>query len=549
MARVRSYGAIRRRVAVVSAVAAVAVLAVGASIVGAPAASATTPILSTTPITLYATKGLPFAGSVGKFKETPATHTVSSFTAVISWGDGTHSTGVVSGTTGTFTVSGQHTYAVGGFSTVQAAITGPGVEATTIVSTASVQVQGVSTISGTEGALFTGTVATFSEPSASHLGTDYTATIDWGDGVTDTATISGGTGTKTISEQSGHIYADEGSFTINIAVALSGNPPFPLVTHATMADADHIVAATAKTVAPKAGVTFSGPVATFTSTAPIVASNTAASIDWGDGTTTVGTVTQSFESYTVSGTHSFFEPGTYAMHATLREASPGTAGATEPIAAHVGGVTAGSAFVSAAYNDFVGRNPTSTELGTWAGPIDKGTTSRSLLVNSLSTSSEWVSAIVNHLYLDTLGRVGDPSGVVYWTNQIRNGNVTVTQASAAFYRSNEYFNGFGHGTVSGWLTDMWPKVIGRTITSGELTTWTAKTAQSGRGVVALQLYNSSSSCHVRVNRLYLSLLDRLPDTAGADYWAAKVAAQGDLALAVNLSSSNEYYHRARVRFP
>ncbi len=52
---------------------------------------------------------------------------------------------------------------------------------------------------------------------------------------------------------------------------------------------------------------------------------------------------------------------------------------------------------------------------------------------------------------------------------------------------------------------------------------------AGRFSVAERFYQSSESAHDRVAALYLELLGRFPDQAGADYWAGRIVQDGDLA--------------------
>jgi hypothetical protein len=75
--------------------------------------------------------------------------------------------------------------------------------------------------SATAGAPFTGTVATFAN-TASFPASDYSATIDWGDGTTSTGTV---TGTSTLSVNGSHTYASATSYavTVTIGAALGGD--------------------------------------------------------------------------------------------------------------------------------------------------------------------------------------------------------------------------------------------------------------------------------------------------------------------------------------
>src|SRR5262249_49328805 len=139
----------------------------------------------------------------------------SDFFAQIDWGDGTTTQGTVVGSGALFTVEGTHTYATAGTDnftgTVQedgsgaASRSGSGtatIAARTLVGTMVLN-------STTEGTVLSNstTVATFTDTITSDTAADFTATVDWGDGVTTTGTVVGSNGSFTV--QGGHTYADE----------------------------------------------------------------------------------------------------------------------------------------------------------------------------------------------------------------------------------------------------------------------------------------------------------------------------------------------------
>lgn len=69
-----------------------------------------------------------------------------------------------------------------------------------------------------ESQLYTGPVARFTDPG-SHTASEFTATIEWGDGVTDTATVSGaGEEFQVSTPAQGHIYSEEGAATLTVTV-------------------------------------------------------------------------------------------------------------------------------------------------------------------------------------------------------------------------------------------------------------------------------------------------------------------------------------------
>jgi hypothetical protein len=68
----------------------------------------------------------------------------------------------------------------------------------------------------TAGAPFTGAVATFTSPNPFDTGSSFNATIDWGDGISSTGTITG-TGKLTVSGP--HTYADPGSYAVSVQIS------------------------------------------------------------------------------------------------------------------------------------------------------------------------------------------------------------------------------------------------------------------------------------------------------------------------------------------
>jgi large repetitive protein len=258
------------------------------------------------------------------------------FTATINWGDnGPTSTGTVSYSGGTYTVSGSHTYAEEGSYPISIAVTDVGGDTTTINGTATVgdaHLTGSSaaTLAGTEGSAASLTAATFSDAAGSYgSAADFTATITWGDGgPTSTGTV--------VSDGNGHYhvtgsysYAEEGSYPISIAISDDGGSSTTITGTANVADAP--LTATGRNIDLAAKSSFTGAVATFTDAKP--GNNSAemsSTIVWGDKTTTTGTIAYSASSgtYTVTGTHSYSTSGTYTVTVNIADTGGSKASVT-----------------------------------------------------------------------------------------------------------------------------------------------------------------------------------------------------------------------------
>ncbi len=168
-------------------------------------------------------------------------------------------------------------------------------------------------------------VASFTINNTTDTASAFTATIDWGDGTTTTGTVVGSNGSFTVD--GGHTYADEGfpQATVTITHTADNTQIAPTGTIA-VADTDNLTGH---------GVTFAFTpnqpltdvtVATFTDTNTINGvSDFVASIDWGDGTTTAGTVSGSNGSFSISGSHTYAASGDNTVTVFMNDDFPDAA--------------------------------------------------------------------------------------------------------------------------------------------------------------------------------------------------------------------------------
>jgi hypothetical protein len=200
--------------------------------------------------------GQPFTGVVATFSDGTIT-SPTGFSASINWGDG-HTTSTSDGNNdvaiafiGTkmesningqevpvslFTVTGTNTYAAADSFPISVTITDPNSNFTTVNPTARVAyaplaVKAAGTLNTNFGASFSNqTVATFTDPGLvanlvslgiSDPTTQFTATINWGDGNTAAGTIAYDAGTQQFSVVGSHGYTQAGNYPISVAVTPS----------------------------------------------------------------------------------------------------------------------------------------------------------------------------------------------------------------------------------------------------------------------------------------------------------------------------------------
>jgi FG-GAP-like repeat len=305
-----------------------------------------------------------FAGPVATFSDSDTANVAGDFTASIDWGDGQTTTGTVSGGNGTFTVGGSHTYSAGGQDTVKITLADdPASTATTTAFVRSLSGQ-MALSAATEGtALPAATpVATFTDTNPNDAAGDFTATIAWGDGATTSGTVVGSNGSFTV--EGGHTYADEGSDPASVTLTYNPDPLSATTSgFVTVAEGDGLTAhGTSFTVNPQQ--TFSGTVATFSdSYTANVTGDFTASIDWGDGFTTTGTVSGGNGSFTVGGSHTYATGGQDTVKVQLTDDAPGTATATATTIAFVRSLSGQMTLTSATEGSAL---PNSTPIATFS---------------------------------------------------------------------------------------------------------------------------------------------------------------------------------------
>jgi hypothetical protein len=262
---------------------------------------------------------------------------VSAYTATVNWGDGTAvATGAVGFVSGSLTkpclysVAAGHTYAEFGTYAVTVGVSGGGNPGqgvgTATIADAPLAAGAAVSISGTEQAPVSGTVANFSDANPDASAADYVATVNWGDG-----SSTAGTVTKqspgAFSVSASHTYAEEGSYPTAVTINDKGGASITVGGTATIADAA-LTAGSAVTITATSGTAFSGSVGTFTdadTAAP--AGDFSGTITWGDGSTSAATITATSTAgqFGVTGSHTYAAAGTFTISVAIRDVGGSTA--------------------------------------------------------------------------------------------------------------------------------------------------------------------------------------------------------------------------------
>ena len=186
-------------------------------------------------------------------------------------------------------------------------------------------------ISGTEGASLTAAVAIFTDANPNALASDFTATINWGDNTSSTGTVVALNGGG-FAVDGTHTYAEEGTYNSTVTINDHGGSTATVSEAVTVADA--ALSATATAIAPTEGKsTGLVQVASFTDADPNgTISDFTATINWGDGNTTNGTVVAlNGGGFAVDGSHTYAATGTYNSTVTINDNGGSTATASETV--------------------------------------------------------------------------------------------------------------------------------------------------------------------------------------------------------------------------
>lgn len=179
------------------------------------------------------------------------------------------------------------------------------------------------TITATEGAQFSGQITSVTAtctPVTSPAGT-----IDWGDGTADSAASIAVSGSQLLISGT-HTYAAAGSYSGSISgewICDGDKVPFTATFEAQVADAPLTMHAGNKLAANPTDHSFSGQVALFTDPASHAASGYTATINWGDNSSSTGTVTPCagtfcVGTFDVSGSHQYgLAAKTYTVTVTV----------------------------------------------------------------------------------------------------------------------------------------------------------------------------------------------------------------------------------------
>jgi cyclophilin family peptidyl-prolyl cis-trans isomerase len=494
--------------------------------------------------------------SVATFTDADPMAQAGDFAASIDWGDGQSSSGTVTGSGGTFSVNGSHTYSTAGNFTIRTTINDintagdvPGSTATA-TSTATVSVPNATTTTLTatpnrsvfgQSVMFTATVSVNSPGTGTPTGvvnflegtnTVGTATLDAnGRAVFSTATLGAGTHAITASYPG--------------AAASGSNPGFGPSTSAAVtqtvsaASTTTTLTSSPNPVSVGQSVTF---MATVTASAPS-GGTPSGTVNFQEGSTVLGSVPLNATGVATFST-STLAAGTHTITAVYAGVNNFTTSTSAPVTQTVSVVVAtNSQFVNKLFHDDLGRDVDPAGSAYISPLLDSGQVNRTQVGLAVTTSPEARMVQVEMIYTTLLSRAADPQGMSNSVQFLQLGG-SLVQLRAVLLASPEYFQKHGNNSV-GFVTALYQDVLGHGPDAAALAR--AGAAQENvlnRVQFALAILNTPESLRRIVDNLFTLYLHRTADPVALVTFTQSLA-QGnhEELVAMSLIGSDEYLNR------
>ena len=200
--------------------------------------------------------------------------------------------------------------------------------------------------------------------------------------------------------------------------------------------------------------------------------------------------------------------------------------------------TANQRFVGQLYLNLLGRLPEPAGLVAFAGALDQGTLTRPQVSQIIAGSLEYRTNVVRNLYRTILNREGDTGGVGFFADFLGRGG-TVAHVKATLLGSAEYLQARTDGTNDGFVTALFRLVLDRDVDPVGRDIFRRQLAAGvPRDNVAFNVVTSRESLERIVQGWFRLYLRRSADPGGVNAFAAYLQGGGreELAIAVLLSS-------------
>ncbi|GIG29933.1 DUF4214 domain-containing protein [Cellulomonas marina] len=206
-----------------------------------------------------------------------------------------------------------------------------------------------------------------------------------------------------------------------------------------------------------------------------------------------------------------------------------------------------AALVRALYQDLLGRDAEPSGVASWSGLLIGGASSADL-VGVLTSTQEYRERRVRQAYAEVLGRPADDGGLRGWVDAVAAGRLTIDDVQRLLYESPEFYLASGSDDAA-YVGRVYTVMLGRAPSPEESAYWVARVRSTGRGSVGFGVWMSLEAAQGRAAGYYRTFLGREPEWSGRVHWGQVLLERGEGVVRVGIAGSDEYWARARVRFP
>jgi streptogramin lyase len=404
-------------------------------------------------------------------------------------------------------------------------------------------------LQATEAIILNAVVANFRDTDSTAQATDFHAAISWGDGSSSLGSVQANGG-GAFSVLGNHIYSEEGTNPLSVTITdlnntkdLGGSfvtvPGTVQVNNAPLTVTSQTVVSTPTVVTPQTVVTVSNVLlATFTDAGgPEPLSDYAAKINWGDGTSSAGTITLSGTQFSVRGSHTFIAPSQIQVIVTITDDGGSASSATATVV--LGKVNL--RFVEAVYKNLLNRDVDIPGLLFWENLLDNEGITRQQVIAAIGASPEYRGIQVQNFYQQYLHRAADPSGLATGTAFLESGG-TPEQLATMLVSSPEFLQLQGQGTNDGFLKALFADALNRAPDAGAVAASNSFLSSGGaRAQLAAVVLTSTEFRQDLVQGYYQAYLHRAADSAGLQSWLGALATGvSDDRIVVGFLNSDEF---------
>jgi hypothetical protein len=208
-------------------------------------------------------------------------------------------------------------------------------------------------------------------------------------------------------------------------------------------------------------------------------------------------------------------------------------------------------FAMQTYRDFLGREGDAGGIDFWTNQIATGGQTRAAMSQEFFNSAEFQANVapIARLYFATYLRIPDTAGLLFWLGQFKNGQ-SLDAIANVFASSPEFTARYGNLSNADFVNFIYSNLFNRMPDTAGFNFWLGQlNGGLARGSMLASFsesaeYKSVSFTSVYVTMIYVALTQRAPDQGGFDFWTGQLrAGASGLTLINGFLGSPEYRSR------